>query len=336
MKKIYYIFTIIAATLFAGIFSYLAFSKLNIPDIIDVLVSLQYKTLAIALIIFIAAHVLRIVRWWRLMKVMNNKLTFKACIAPQLLSVSISDFLPFRIGELFRTFAYQKDINVTPMKRVGTILIERLLDALVLLLFLFIGLIWIESNILPRLVIDSAINFAIISIFVLFTIIFFTVQIEKLTFYILNLKIFNKFKYITHVSRWLKQLFSSLTSIRSPIFILKMFLFSIAIWLIEGWMCVIIARDIAPSIKIISPIFALALGALSTALPAAPGMIGTLDYFLMMGIMAYGISRITAASFAIILHAYYLLFSIAILLYYSFNYETRKVLINIIYHWKDR
>ena len=117
---------------------------------------------------------------------------------------------------------------------------------------------------------------------------------------------------------------------------MKLSLLSLSIWFVEGFMCVIIARDIAPSIKIIGPFFAVALGALSTAFPTVPGMIGTLDYFLMIGIMAYGASRITAASFAIIIHAYFLLFSLAILLYYFFNVQTSKTLLNMISHWKDK
>jgi hypothetical protein len=74
-------------------------------------------------------------------------------------------------------------------------------------------------------------------------------------------------------------------------------------------MAITLAWAIDPTIGALGPYLSLACGALSNVLPSAPGMIGTLDYFLTLGVIGYGMERTSAVAFALLIHIIFLGFS---------------------------
>ena len=90
---------------------------------------------------------------------------------------------------------------------------------------------------------------------------------------------------------------------------MNLFILSLIIWGMEGTMALILAWGIDPSIGALGPYLSLACGALANFLPSAPGMLGTLDYFLERGVLGYGMNESSAAAFAILVHAVFLGFS---------------------------
>ena len=74
-------------------------------------------------------------------------------------------------------------------------------------------------------------------------------------------------------------------------------------WVCEGIVFVVIALAFNAGTALLAPWFSLAAGTLATALPSAPGYIGTFHYFAAKGLAAYGTSAETAAVFALTVHA---------------------------------
>ena len=83
---------------------------------------------------------LRVVRWWIMMRPVSPELKVSECFGPFLASIAMNNVLPFRAGDVARAFAFQKLLKANPTKTIGTMLVERLLDLVTLLGFLYVGL----------------------------------------------------------------------------------------------------------------------------------------------------------------------------------------------------
>ena len=76
-------------------------------------------------------------------------------------------------------------------------------------------------------------------------------------------------------------------------------------------MFVTVAAALGAGVAPLGPWLSLAAGALATAIPGAPGYIGTFDYFAARGLAAYGASPEVAAALALTVHALWVPVTIA-------------------------
>ena len=90
--------------------------------------------------------------------------------------------------------------------------------------------------------------------------------------------------------------------LRTPVLTLQLIGLSILVWTMEGAVFLIVAQAVSPEVETAGAWFALATGTLATLLPSSPGYVGTFDYFAMLGLVAYGADRATAAGFAVAVH----------------------------------
>ena len=63
------------------------------------------------------------------------------------------------------------------------------------------------------------------------------------------------------------------------------------------------AASIEAGVAVFGPWLSLAAGSLATAIPNAPGYIGTVDYFAALGLTVYGAAPEVAAALALSVHA---------------------------------
>ena len=110
---------------------------------------------------------------------------------------------------------------------------------------------------------------------------------------------------------WTSQFFETFTKLKYKN-LCMLFALSCIIWGIEGTMALVIAWAIDPTIGSLGPYLSLACGALSNFLPSAPGQIGTLDYFLQLGVIGYGMTKTSAITFALLVHLIFLGFSVVV------------------------
>ena len=257
--------------------------------------------------LFLGAVTLRITRWWLLMRNFQSTLRFATCVKPFLLSIVANDFMPVRIGDLVKMFANREAISVPPSTRLGTIIIERIFDTISILIIFFLGALHLE---IPSLVGIQRTAFVvlIVAIGALFLLLFCSKFAERRTLWLLNLRLFRKLSLLRNAKDWTSQFFQTFTILRKKN-LLGLFVLSCVIWGMEGTMALTLAWAIDPTIGILGPYLSLACGALSNFLPSAPGQIGTLDYFLTLGVRGYGMAKPSAAAFALLVHVLFLGFS---------------------------
>jgi uncharacterized protein (TIRG00374 family) len=209
---------------------------------------------------------------------------------------------PFRAGEIIRAYILRQKEGVSISASIATILVERIFDGLVMLLFVFIAL--------P---ITPGLPGWLRQIVILSSLAFFG---ALLTFFILAARPDRSRKLyrwgIEQIvpSRWQARLLeladrfmtglSSLSRVRD---ILMVFLTSIVIWLLETVKYWFVMHAFSFLVSFFGLMLMNGIVNLATTLPSAPGYIGTFDAPGIEVLKAFGVDPATAAAYTLVLHA---------------------------------
>jgi uncharacterized membrane protein YbhN (UPF0104 family) len=98
------------------------------------------------------------------------------------------------------------------------------------------------------------------------------------------------------------QFFASLAVARPARRVVALLGLSALAWTLEGTMYACVAWSLEVAGSPAGPWFALATGTLATMIPSSPGYVGTFDYFAVLGLMAFGATRVAALTFALLVH----------------------------------
>ncbi len=211
---------------------------------------------------------------------------------------------PFRAGELLRAYVLRRREGVPVSASLATVIVERVFDGLVMLLFVFIALpaapIPDESGLVQTtVVLASAAFFAAL-------VLFFALAAMPDRTYGLAVSLSRRLlpaAWATSVLDFTARFLEGLKSLRHYRHVLMIFGTSIIIWLLETvkYWFVMLAFDFQVSF------FALMLMNgivnLATTLPSAPGYVGTFDTPGINILVLYGVARPVAAAYTLVLHA---------------------------------
>jgi uncharacterized membrane protein YbhN (UPF0104 family) len=100
----------------------------------------------IALAVGMAARTIR--RWWML-RTFDRSLPLARCVRPFLASLTLNNTLPPRAGDMVRVVGLRGTLPASPGRVLGTLVIERVLDLLVLLVISFAAVLG-AARVFPR------------------------------------------------------------------------------------------------------------------------------------------------------------------------------------------
>lgn len=283
-------------------FLYLLLWQLDWQKLAAVYRSLPLPPLLLGLAVLALDFFLRIVRWWRMLQAMEPALPLSNCIGPYLASIAINNLMPLRAGDVVRVMGFRERLKSTGMRVLGTLVIERLLDLLVLLIIFFVGLMPLGSSQFPGGFVQFAIGSAFVGSVMLLVLIFLPHRVHAAVLWMLKRLRPHAAGGSDRVHARLEHFFDALSILRSRRLTTELLSLSAAAWLLEGVVFACIAWAILDAVPDAAPFFALATGVLSTLIPSAPGYVGTFDYFTMQGLVAYGVSREHATGFALLVH----------------------------------
>ncbi len=275
---------------------------------------LSVLTMLLALGFAGAGHGVRIVRWWRLLRVLEPRLPLAACVRPFLCGFAINNVLPFRAGDAFRALAFQEELRSPAMRVVGTLVIERVVDVIVVSGIFFVGVLALPAGALPRSIVIAVGTLAAIGLIALLAAVVGLPWVESV------LRRLAEGLSGARSAQWAARqglhLAAALRLVRSDRGMLAFAGLSVVIWACEGAAFVTVAVALGVAEPLLGPWLALGVGTLSTTLPLAPGHIGTFDYLVAQGLVAYGASLATATAFAFAVHALWVPYTVAGLLLY--------------------
>ncbi len=266
--------------------------------------SADYAWVLVSMGIIVAGLFARGARWRALL---GGALPFWRAFSITNVSYLVNGVLPLRVGELARAYlAAQARPPVPALKSVGTIVVERLIDVLAVLIILALAL---SAGPLPDDLRATATVFAPLMLAGFAMLIVLanqrgrTVRLARSV--VARLPFLRRFNLLM----WLDHFLDGLRPLTQPAELAQVLVLTLASWvcsLLSGY--VLMLAFFGHADWATTCLFS-AAASLAVAVPAVPGNLGTyeLSILLALGAMGYGEPAPTATAFAIAVHAVNLL-----------------------------
>ncbi len=217
-----------------------------------------------------------------------------------------NNIFPFRAGEVLRSYTLKRSEGVSMTASLATIVVERVFDGLVMLMFVFFALPFapMPSAIRPFVIVPSLIFLVLMVVFVILA----TQPDLAQRVYRGTLRRMLPQAVRTPTDGVVDRFLEGLHFFRSSKDILMVFLTSVFIWLAETFKYWFVMQAfVSQGGGLPVPFYVLMLMNgivnLATTLPSAPGYIGTFDAPGIEVLVAYGVSRSMAVGYTLVLHA---------------------------------
>jgi uncharacterized protein (TIRG00374 family) len=296
--------------LISAFFLWLALRSLKLADVWSAMKTANYWWLLPGVAVYFVGVWARAWRWHYLLRPLKSISTNKM-FPVVAIGYMGNNIYPARAGEVLRAYILRRREGVRVSASLATILVERIFDGVVMLMFVFVNLRGLAS-----LTHDSGFAGSIQSAALVGTAAFFAALVAFLLAAIFphqSLALYHRFaaplipeRFRSKSTGLLVSFWTGLESLRSPRSIVMVFLTSIVIWLLETgkYWFVMHAFDFTGytggffGLMLMNGIVNLA-----TTLPAAPGYVGTFDTPGIAVLAAYGLDPAIAAGYTLTLHA---------------------------------
>jgi hypothetical protein len=217
-----------------------------------------------------------------------------------------NNIFPFRAGEVLRAYVLKRSEDVSMSASLATIVVERVFDGLVMLMFVFFALPFapMPANLRPFVIVPSILFFLMLVVFVLLA----TQPDLAQRLYHATVRRMLPSTVRSKADGFIDRFLQGLHFFRSGRDVLMVFFTSVFIWLAETmkyWFIMQAFVDQGAGFPVPFYVLMLMNGIvnLATTLPSAPGYIGTFDTPGIEVLAAYGVERSMAVGYTLVLHA---------------------------------
>jgi uncharacterized protein (TIRG00374 family) len=311
---------------FSVVFLYLAFRQVNVQEMLAALKGANYLWLAPAVLFLFASLILRAIRWGYFVEPLK-KVKFHSLFSAMMIGYAANNVLPLRLGEFMRAYAIGKSQRISKSSAFATVIVERLIDVLSLLLILAVTILLfskqqsISNNNDIVLIKNSGYIIFGLTISVIFTMVLLMERTEttiRILQRLLPERIFNI------VQKIIRSFLQGFTVFKRSEHYLSIFLLSIMLWILYAGILYVsfFAFDFhtISDINVLASLVVLVTVSIGIMIPSSPGYVGTYHYFCMQSLSLFNVPQSDALSFAIITH---LLSNIPL------------TVVGLIYFWKE-
>lgn len=282
-------------------FSFIFFSDLDHKSIFNIVNTKKLSILIYPTFFYFTGHIFRGLRWQYMLSKIKHNINVISCLQVYFAGMGLNNFLPFRIGDVFRITSFNKKLSsINKEILAGSLLLEKIIDISIIFIIFFIGLYNMPKDLIKEKIFYINLNSIIIFI------ILFSIFICILFLIIMMLN--NKFIFLKKVEIWINKFIFYirwfLGKLNNRNFIINIFLLSLTSWIFEAVAIYFIIKDNDDGINnFLASLFSMALGTLSTLIPSSPGYVGTFHYSIAKSFQIFGISKVDSYSYALLVHS---------------------------------
>jgi glycosyltransferase 2 family protein len=286
--------------LISAFFLYLVLPGLHLPDVWRSLQEANYWWLLPGIAVYFVGLWARTWRWHYMLRHLKpvplRRLFPVVCIG-----YFGNNVYPARAGEVIRSYVLRRKENIALSSSLATVIIERIFDGLVMLLFVFLALPFAPLPVNFR-------NLVIVLtvLLLLATVIFVWMaanphHLARFYSWLASRLLPERIRLRTDdiYDRFMQ----GLQSLTSPSDVVMIFATSVVIWLMETVKYWFVMHAFPFEVNFVVLMLMNGLVNLATTLPSAPGYIGTFDVPGIETLAAFGVERSLAASYTFTLHA---------------------------------
>jgi glycosyltransferase 2 family protein len=280
--------------------------QVDLAQVAIALKSANYFLILPSIILVILTIIIRAFRWQYLLKPVKTVRMYSLFSATSI-GFMANMILPARLGELIRAYLIGQREDISKSASLATIVVERLWDILILILFL--GLVLLVT---PLAAGDPSLEEGLkwgggISLFALFAMLLSLVFLKEKTKASLNIvqTIMNPLSanLSLKVENFISSFAAGLGTIKGNKDLIYIAIWSFILWVLSALSLHIIFFAFHIYIPFYAPFFLIVLQAFGVALPSSPGFIGTYHAATIAGLTLLGIPKEQALSIAIVMHA---------------------------------
>ncbi len=285
----------------SAIFLWIALQGQDLSNVWDTLAHANYLWIVPGILTYFLAVVARTWRWHYLLRSIKP-VPLRTLFPIVTIGYMGNNIYPARAGEVLRSYVLKKRTGVPMSASLATVVIERLFDGVVMLLFVFVSLPRLES--LPDW---------LRQVVVLGSIVFFTALV---VFFLLAARP----ERARAIYRWLigrllplefqgrvhgvaDRFLEGLSALRRERDVLMIFVTSLVIWLLETVKYWFVMHAFPFEVSFYALMLMNGVVNLATTIPASPGYVGTFDAPGIAILQAFGVNKSIATGYTLVLHA---------------------------------
>jgi len=269
----------------------------------EAIASVQLEWVFAAILPYTLALILRSLRWTSLLKSSIN-ISNSESMSIILIGYAANNLLPIRLGEILRALIVEKCYAIPKMQIMGTIVIERLFDGLVLAIFLTMIIATLgDSSVLQSLAIVAGTGFVMGTLVIAFLAIKADLVRQKMHV----LLSFAPNKVRPHLRLWLSNFITGLLSLRKLNGFVNVLLLSFLSWSLEAIAFWFVGLSFGLSIHPLTYLGIVSAANLAMIAPSTSGGIGPFEFFGSEMLVLLGVGSSMAVAFIITVHVFVLL-----------------------------
>lgn len=285
----------------SGFFIWLAVRGLQLGEVWDGMRGANYWWLLPAVITYFVAVWARTWRWDYMLRPVKH-ISLSRLFPVVVIGYMGNNVYPFRAGELLRSYVLRRREGVSMSASLATVIVERVFDGLVMLIFVFVALPFtpIPSDSLRSLVtVGSGAFFGAL-------LLFFVLAARPERAYQLAEWASERFlpgRVHPPLLQFARRFLDGLESLSHFRNVLMIFGTSVVIWLLETVKYWFVMHAFSFEVTFFALMLMNGVVNLATTLPSAPGYIGTFDAPGIAILTLYGVPEALAGAYTLVLHA---------------------------------
>jgi glycosyltransferase 2 family protein len=292
---------LIVGLLVSVVFMYIGLRGLQLNDVWHDVQHVHLGWLATGAAIYFLAVWGRTWRWHYLLRSIKN-VPLARLFPVVVIGYMGNNVYPFRAGEVIRAYVLKRNEDVRITASLATIVIERIFDGLVMLIFVFVALPFADfkAGWLRDVVFFSTLLFW--GAFMIFLVM--ALRPEQMRR--LYTTIFDRLLPAALADRakgLAEHFMTGLENLRHPRDLVMTLVSSMFIWLTETTKYWFVMHAFNFEVSFFVLMVMTAVVNLATTLPSSPGYVGTFDTPGIKTLTAYGVGETVAASYTLVLHA---------------------------------
>jgi uncharacterized protein (TIRG00374 family) len=284
----------------SAFFLWLALRGLDLGQFWDKLQGASYGWLIPAVLVYFGAVWARTWRWHYMLRALKP-LPLRRLFPTVTISYMGNNVYPARAGEVLRAYVLKRDEDVSMSASLATILVERIFDGLVMLLFVFLTLPTVPDLQpgLHRLVVLASLAFfgALLA--------FLALASAPTTARRLYSGLINRFvpaHFRTQLLALADRFMDGLVGLRRGRDLAMIFVTSTVVWLLETVKYWFVMHAFPFEVSFFALMLMNGLANLALTIPAAPGGVGPFDWAGIETLAAFGVDRTLASAYTLVLH----------------------------------
>ena len=280
---------------------WLALRGLKLDEVLADLRAANYAWLLPGVAVYFVGVGVRTWRWRYLLKPLKD-VPVRRLFPVVVIGYMGNNIYPARAGELLRAYVLKRNEGVSVSAALATVIVERIFDGLVMLLFVFVALPtapFLTDTLRVTVIVGSLIFFSALIVFL------FLAARPALAARLYNPLIDRLLpaRFREKVRGFLDRFIMGLAALRDLRHIVMVFLTSILIWLLETVKYWFVMHAFNFEVSFFTLMLMNGVVNLATTLPAAPGYIGTFDAPGIEVLSAFSVNRAVATAYTLALHA---------------------------------